>query len=127
MITVVPPVVLDGDGDFEIYPTVVAACQSVEPDDVELFEVFDSVGHRFVLVPNGMTVSIEERADSRADPAELERRLRSYLHSSGLARFGFVTLDDASLALMLGAVLSYQRGEKPRKVPFWRGRRIGSS
>jgi hypothetical protein len=110
MADAIPPIVICGDGLCEVYPTIAVACQAVEAIDVNhgLYEAFDSTGGSLLLVTDGDLVSIEVPLDSTADPAALERRLRDYIQEVGADRVGVADLDDASLPLMLGALLSFQ-------------------
>jgi hypothetical protein len=62
-------------------------------------------------VTHGNIVSIEVPLDSTPDPAALERRLRYYIQDVGADRVGVANLDDASLPVMLDALLSFQHRE----------------
>jgi hypothetical protein len=111
VVDAVPPIVLDGDGLFEVYPTIAAASQAMEAVDVDsgLYEAFDSGGHPLMLVAYGKLVSIELPPDSVPDRAELESRLRKYIRYLGADRVGLANPDDVSLPVMLDTLLSFQQ------------------
>jgi len=75
-----PPIVIDGDGQIEVYQTVLEARRAVEVVDVAdgLYQAFDSEGCPLRLVAHGDLVLIELPSDSRPDQAELEHRLLSH-------------------------------------------------
>lgn len=110
MADAIPPIVIYGDGLCEVYPTIAVACQAVEAIDVndDLYEAFDSTGSPLLLVTHGNLVSIEVPLDSSPDPVALGRRLKYYIQEVGADRVGVADLDDASLPVMLGALLTFQ-------------------
>jgi hypothetical protein len=113
----VPPIVICGDGLCEVYPTIAVACQAVEAIDVndDLYEAFDSTGSPLLFVTRGNRVSIEVPLRSTPDPVALGRRLRDYIREVGADRVGVADVDDASLPMMLGALLTFQH----RAVREW--------
>ncbi len=117
MADAVAPIVLDGDGLFEVYPTVALARSYVEAEDVNdgVFEAFDSEGRRLLFQTHGNLVWLEVPPDSHPEPAELERRLRRYIQSVGVDRVGITALQDATLPMMLDALLRFQ----DRKTRNW--------
>jgi len=116
MSNVTPPIVIDGDGFFDVYSTVGDACSWLEAVDVDdgLYEAFDSVGHSLRLFTDGNSVGIDLPADSDSDPEEFTRRLRSNIHRIGVDRVGVADLESASIPIMLAALQSFQRGEGGR-------------
>ena len=131
---VVPPIVIYGDGDCDVFPTVPLACQAVEATDVDdgLYEAFDSQGRALRLVTERNQVFIELPANSVPESAALERRLRDHIGTVGADRVGIVNLRDASLPMLLDALSAFQQGAKrswslrdlwSRIRPSHRGRR----
>ncbi|WP_159599631.1 hypothetical protein [Agromyces humi] len=115
-----PPIVIYGDGLCEVYLTVAAACQALEAVDVNdgLYEAFDCTGRALLLVTKQHAVSIDVPPNSAAEPAALARRLRDYIQVVGADRVGIADLVDASLSVMLDALLSFQR-RKARKSSLY--------
>lgn len=113
MVDPTPPIVVDENGDIEVYPTVAMAGQALEAIDVieGSYEMFDSEGRQLLLVAHGDLVSIELPRDSHSDPAQLEFRLRRYIKAVGVERLGGSSLKDASLSVMIQTLLVFQRGE----------------
>jgi hypothetical protein len=113
MADAVAPIWIDGDGLFEVYPTVALACSYVEAVDVNdgLYEAFDSEGRRLLFQTHGNLVSLEAPPDSHPDPSELGRRLRGYIQSVGVDRVGITDVQDATLPALLDALLRFQERE----------------
>jgi hypothetical protein len=78
----VPPVIINENGDVSVYRTADAAAQKLEPIDVENNEytAFDSEGYPLQLVAGGYAVSIPGRTGAVADRDALVKILRSFLH-----------------------------------------------
>ena len=76
-----PPVIINENGDVSVYKTADAAAQNLEPIDVENNEytAFDSEGYPLQLTPGQHTVSIPGRTGAAADPDTLAKILRSFL------------------------------------------------
>lgn len=119
MLSATPPIVIDGDGCFDVYATVAEACSWLEAVDVDdgLYEAFDSEGHPLRLVTDGNIVSIELPTDSIVDSAELEHRIRNYISWVNSIRVRIPIGDDSSISTMLQALLRFQleKGGKSRK------------
>jgi hypothetical protein len=120
MADAVAPIVIVEGRDIEVYPTVAVACLDVEAVDANdgVLEAFDSEGRRLVFQTHGILLSLKAPPDSHPDPAELERRLRSYIQSVGVDRVGITDIQDATLPALLDAVLRFQRG-KDRETWKW--------
>ena len=113
MIQPTPPILIEGDGEFEVFPTVALACQAFEAVDVieGLYEGFDSEGRRLLLVAHGDRVLIELRPDSQPTPAALERRLREHIRQVGPALMGIADIDETPLEVMLHELIRFERGD----------------
>ena len=111
---VVPPIVIYGDGDCDVSPTVALACQAVEATDVDdgLYEAFDSQGTALMLVTSRNQVFIELPANSVPEPAALERRLRDHIGTVGADSVGIADLRDASLPVLLDALGTLQQSAR---------------
>ena len=112
-----PPIVIDGDGMFDVYPTIASACEWLEVKDVKdgLYKAFDSEGRTLRLVALSNGVSIEVPAASNPDPAKLERRLREHIQKVGVDRVGIANLEDAPLPMLLDALLRFQSQDSNRR------------
>ena len=121
MVEAMPPIVIEESGDIEVYPTVETARRAIEAIDVldGIYKAFDSDGRSLLLVAYGNLVSIEVPENPQPDPAGLERRLREYIVAVGPSRVGVANLEDATLPVMLGALLKFQRGGKPERRKRW--------
>ena len=115
-----PPIVIDGDGFFDVYSTVGDACSWLEAVDVDdgLYEAFDSAGHSLRLFTEGRFVRIELPADSVSDPEGFARRIRSHIRQIGADRVGVADVEDASIPTMLAALQAFQLDGSSCK---WRG------
>jgi hypothetical protein len=122
MATITPPILIDGDGFFDVYSTVGEACSWLEAEDVEdgLYEAFDSVGHSLRLFTVGRFVRMDLPTDSDLDPDELARRLRSHIQQIGAHQVGVSNLESASLSTMLVALQSFQL-DKVGRYRRWPG------
>jgi hypothetical protein len=112
---ITPPLVVDGDNDFEVYATIEAACRATEPEDARLYEVIDSTGRRFAFLVDENRVVLSGLSRVGEATVDLEARLRNYIAILGPERLGFDRMDDQSLPVMLGALLCFQRGVKPSR------------
>ncbi len=119
MLNVTPPIVIDGDSDFDVYSTVAEACSSLEPDDLKggAFQAFDSVGHSLRMFADGHFVRMEVQSDSVPDPEDLARRARSYICEVGTDLIGIADPERASLPTMLTALQMFQLAGPAHKRP----------
>ena len=119
LIDAFPPIVIIEGDDLSTYPTVRLVCSHLEAEDVNdgLYEVFDGRGRRIQLLTSGGLVFAEWMADAAPDPAGLERQVRHHIESVGADRIGIVNIDDASLEVMLDALVRFSssRMRRPRK------------
>jgi len=117
---VTPPVLIDGDGFFDVYSTVGEACSWLEAEDVQtgLYEAFDSAGHALHLFTVGAFVEIDLPVEAEADPEELARRLRSHIDRIGADDVGVADPESASIPTMMAALEGFQRrkGGRPHEL-----------
>jgi hypothetical protein len=78
---VVPPVVINENGDVSVYETADSAARKLEPIDVRNNEytAFDSEAYPLQLVAGEYNVSIPSRTGAPANPDLLVSILRSFL------------------------------------------------
>jgi hypothetical protein len=124
----IPPILIDGDGHFRVYPTIAIACQDVEAVDVNdgLYEAFDSEGRVLSLVVHENRVALEVSPNSQPDAAELEGRLRKHIEAVGTARVGVANLDSTPLPVLLQALISFELGYGESRTSFWRRSEAGT-
>lgn len=115
----IPPIVIDGDGFFDVYATVGEACSWLEAVDVDdgLYEAFDSAGHSLRLFTEGRFVRIDLPADSVSDPEGFARRIRSHIRQIGADQVGVADLENASIPIMLAALYASQLAARSRTWP----------
>jgi hypothetical protein len=126
--TPAPPIIVDDNGDIEVYTDVASACCDLEVYDVHDLAVSDSLGYRLLLETRAYAVTdmvIVEGAEP--DPLELANRLRDYIARVGPERIGLPDYEDSALDVLLEALLqffaagpTYERGWRAGLDGFWR-------
>jgi hypothetical protein len=108
-----PPIIVDDNGDVEIYPTIEVACSKLEAIDVNenAYEVFDSRGRLLRVETRGYDVwDMQVVSDVPPQPAELERRLRRFIERVGWERVGLADFERASLPVLVERLLGFLGG-----------------
>jgi hypothetical protein len=102
----VPPIVLDENGDIELYPSVEAAQREMEAIDVlaGVYDVFDSTGRRLSVGASEGLVQIWLDPNAQTDPAELVGRLRDYIARLRPGRVEVAEMETASLDHLIRAL-----------------------
>ncbi|MFL6090456.1 MAG: hypothetical protein ACJ71Z_09975 [Aeromicrobium sp.] len=107
----VPPIVVDEDGDIEVYSSVEDVRAWLEAYDVKegRYEAFDSHGRRLEFAIQGYAVTGMRIDPGLAeDPVELRRRLLVYVKSAGASDLGITEPDAATLSELLSGILERQ-------------------
>jgi hypothetical protein len=114
MAEVLLPIIIDGDGFFDVYPSISAAREWLEATDVndDLYEVFDASGRRFTLSTQGDVVFLAMAPDSRPDPDQLLWRARNSPEVVGQVQLGFNGFQEMPLPAILDWLLSRQLPQK---------------
>jgi hypothetical protein len=103
-----PPIVVDDNGDLQVYSDVQAACLETEAYDVHALVAYDSLGMPLEFVTERYDVidlSLVEGAAS--DPGELKRRLTNYVSRVGSDRIGISQPSSVSTEELLKALLRF--------------------
>jgi hypothetical protein len=120
VIVIEPPIVVDENGDIEVYKNVAEAALDLEAIDVlnNEFVIFDSRGRLLDAVATSETspVRIREPDDVQLKPEMLRARLASFIARVGSRRLGFTheTLAAARLPALISALLNLKYGNKER-------------
>lgn len=107
--TPIPPIVVDENGDIEVYPTVEGAVAGLEAVDVRagVYEFFDSQARLLVADVSGYGVSGLRVADAEPLRDELASRLVDFVVRVGCDRVGLLQPESATLDETLSALLEF--------------------
>lgn len=107
---VLPPIIVDENGDLEVYRDVEDACSALEAIDVldGVYVAYDSRGYPLSIetsgsIATGMSIS----PGTTPRPDDLVRRLRHFVESVGSDRVGVDSVESVSLEHLLAALLRF--------------------
>lgn len=107
----VPPIVVDENGDVNVYESVQAACADLEAIDVRagVYDAFDSRGFHLLIDTSGYeVVNMEVDTQRAADPMDLQYRLQRFITAVGAQRIGLErSAEDQTLTDLLDALIKF--------------------
>ena len=114
--TPIPPIVVDENGDIEVYPTVEGAVAGLEAVDVRagVYEFFDSQARLLVAEVSGYEVSGLRVSNAEPLRDELASRLVDFVVRVGRDRVGLLQPESATLDETLSALLEFFKPDRRR-------------
>lgn len=114
----IAPIVVDDNGDVDVYQDVESACDALEAYDIDVFEAFDGGGRRLRPLAEGhQVVDLVVLDPDEETSSFLRDRLVAYMRRVGPDHFAPATYEAETLEVILelllqdsGTAPTYERG-----------------